>query len=89
MQEFVEHCMRLKRLKDDLLERDFFGNVEEIDRLHDECQVYDQTVGQIRSVYSECLLPLMDRLAAFLAAHPEELRVVCEQEGLAEFLQAS
>lgn len=89
MQEFVEHCMRLKRLKDDLLEREFFGNVDEMDRLHDQCQAYDETVDQIRSVYSECLLPMMDRLAAFLAAHPEELRRVSEQEGLTELSPVS
>ncbi len=86
MQEFVDQCQRLKSLKDDLLQRNFFGHVEEIDRLHDECQAYDETVGQIRSIYSEHLLPMMDRLAAFLAAHPEELRLVAEQEGLEEIV---
>ncbi|MCE7869161.1 hypothetical protein DYH09_02155 [bacterium CPR1] len=80
MQDYVDSMRRVQDLKDQLLYSNFFGNDEEMDRLHDECHFYDQTMSEIHSIYSQKVLPLMDRVASFLGRYPDEVAELAEAE---------
>ena len=79
MASWADHARQVQELKDMLGYSNFFGTAGEHERLLEEIEHYDEAVAQIRAIYFEKMLPIMDRVYAFLAAHPEEVRAVQER----------
>ncbi|MEW6283864.1 MAG: hypothetical protein AB1758_34950 [Candidatus Eremiobacterota bacterium] len=78
MRDFAEHARRIQEIKDTLLYARFFGHEEDLDDLCRECANYDELLREIRVTYHQKMLPLVERAAAFLAAHPRELALLEE-----------
>lgn len=83
MQDFVDSARRIRELKDSLLYASFFGSGDD-ERLSLECQSYDETLSEIESIYENAMLPLVERVVAFLAAHADLVSQVSQPDDMCQ-----
>lgn len=71
MERFVRGAKKVKDLKDYLLTFRFMDNHP--DWLQEELVRHDEAIEEIGRIYAEEMLPLAEEMAAYLAAHPDDL----------------
>jgi len=77
MEVYAQYAYRIKELKDLLLEFDIFGDE---DLIADSMRHQDGIIMEIREIYQEKMVPIIDEMADFVATHMHVLYAPVDQE---------